>query len=72
MRKKVSTTVYLTEETAARLKALNAATKVPAAVFVREAIDAQLAAWEAVVASGGQITFSASAVESGAEPVNPS
>jgi len=38
-RKKVSTTVYITPEQDARLKALHARTKVPVAEYIRQGID---------------------------------
>ncbi len=39
MRKKISTTVYITEEQNEKLKALNKKTKVPIAEYVRQGID---------------------------------
>ena len=38
-RKKISTTVYITEEQNNRLKQLNQKTKVPVAEYIREGID---------------------------------
>jgi len=38
-RKKISTTVYVTEEQEQRLKELSQKTKVPVAVYIREGID---------------------------------
>ena len=38
-RKKVSTTVYITPEQDARLKALHSRTKVPVAEYIRQGID---------------------------------
>ena len=38
-RKKISTTIYITPEQNERLTQLNARTKVPIAVFIREGID---------------------------------
>jgi hypothetical protein len=38
-RKKLSTTVYITPEQDARLKQLNARTKVPVAEYIRQGID---------------------------------
>ena len=38
-RKKISTTVYITEEQNERLKQLNDKTKVPIAEFIRQGID---------------------------------
>lgn len=39
MRKKISTTVYITEEQNEKLKALNEKTKVPIAEYIRQGID---------------------------------
>ncbi len=39
MRKKISTTVYITPEQNESLKLLSKATRVPAAEYIREAID---------------------------------
>ena len=39
MRKKISTTIYVTPEQADRLKLLLERTKVPVAVYIREGID---------------------------------
>ena len=41
-RKKISTTVYITEEQDRRLKELSQRTKVPVAVYIREGIDLAL------------------------------
>jgi predicted DNA-binding protein len=38
-RKKISTTVYITEEQSEKLKQLNQKTKVPIAHYIREGID---------------------------------
>ena len=38
-RKKLSTTIYITEEQDQRLKELSRRTKVPVAVYIREGID---------------------------------
>ncbi len=38
-RKKISTTIYITPEQDAQLKALNRATKVPVAEYIRQGID---------------------------------
>ncbi|MCB1214604.1 MAG: ribbon-helix-helix domain-containing protein [Deltaproteobacteria bacterium] len=38
-RKKISTTVYITEEQDQKLKALNQVSKVPVAEYIREGID---------------------------------
>ncbi len=39
MRRKISTTIYVTPEQADRLKLLHDRTKVPVAVYIREGID---------------------------------
>ncbi len=39
MRKKISTTIYVTPEQADKLKVLHERTKVPVAVYIREGID---------------------------------
>jgi predicted DNA-binding protein len=39
IRKKISTTVYITEEQNDKLKALNEKTKVPIAEYIRQGID---------------------------------
>lgn len=39
MRKKISTTIYVTPEQADKLKLLSERTKVPVAVYIREGID---------------------------------
>lgn len=39
MRKKISTTIYVTPEQADKLKLLHDRTKVPVAVYIREGID---------------------------------
>lgn len=41
-RKKISTTVYITEEQDVELKELSKRTKVPVSVYIREGIDAVL------------------------------
>ncbi|AKU91032.1 ribbon-helix-helix domain-containing protein [Vulgatibacter incomptus] len=38
-RKKISTTIYITAEQDAKLKALNRVTKVPVAEYIRQGID---------------------------------
>ena len=43
MRKKISTTVYITQEQSERLKLLHQKTKVPVAEYIREGIDLVLA-----------------------------
>ena len=45
-RKKISTTVYITPEQDARLKALHARTKVPVAEYIRQGIDLVLEKYE--------------------------
>jgi hypothetical protein len=55
-RKKISTTVYITPEQDARLKALNQATKVPVAEYIRQGIDMVLAHYESVL-PGRQLTI---------------
>lgn len=45
-RKKLSTTVYITVEQDAALKALHARTKVPVAEFIRQGIDLVLQKYE--------------------------
>ncbi|MEO0335331.1 MAG: ribbon-helix-helix domain-containing protein [Pseudomonadota bacterium] len=42
MGKKIATTVYITEDQQARLKALNEQTKVPVAEYIRQGIDVVL------------------------------
>jgi len=46
MRKKISTTVYITEEQNEHLKQLNDKTKVPIAEFIRQGIDLILEKYE--------------------------
>src|SRR3954465_4646395 len=55
MRKKVSTTIYITPEQAERLKLLHDRTKVPIAVYIREGIDLVLKHYEHVLP--GQMTL---------------
>ena len=50
MRKKLSTTVYLTPEQVERLRQLSETTKVPQAVFIRAALDRGLSHFEKAVA----------------------
>ena len=45
-RKKISTTVYITPEQDARLKALHNRTKVPVAEYIRQGIDLVLQKYE--------------------------
>ena len=56
-RHKESTTVYLEPEIAARLRLLAKHSKVPAAVFIREALRKELPEWEGVVAKGATIQW---------------
>ena len=46
MRKKISTTIYVTPEQADKLKLLHERTKVPVAVYIREGIDLVLKRYE--------------------------
>ena len=55
----VSTTVYFSPEQSARVKALAAATKVPASALIRSALDKALPAWEAQAAAGQSLDFDA-------------
>jgi hypothetical protein len=55
MRKKVSTTVYLTEEQNSALKVLNKKTRIPIAEFIREGIDLVLHKYKEKLP--GQMTF---------------
>ena len=48
-RKKISTTVYITEEQDKKLKELSRRTKVPASVYIREGIDHVLARYKEVL-----------------------
>ncbi len=45
-RKKISTTVYITQEQSEKLKLLNEQTKVPVAEYIREGIDMVLQKYE--------------------------
>jgi hypothetical protein len=54
-RKKLSTTVYITPEQNAQLKALNEKTKVPVAEYIRQGIDLVLDKYRAQLP--GQATF---------------
>jgi predicted DNA-binding protein len=58
MRKKISTTVYITQEQSERLKLLHRKTKVPVAEYIREGIDLVLARY-AEQLPGQQDLFSA-------------
>jgi hypothetical protein len=54
-RKKISTTVYITQEQSEQLKLLNKKTKVPVAEYIREGIDLVLAKHKHLLP--GQISF---------------
>ena len=54
-RKKISTTVYITEEQNEKLKALNKKTKVPIAEYIRQGIDAVLEKYKNQIP--GQMSF---------------
>jgi predicted DNA-binding protein len=54
-RKKISTTVYITQEQSERLKLLNKKTKVPVAEYIREGIDLVLEKHKNLLP--GQISF---------------
>ena len=54
-RKKISTTVYITEEQNEKLKALNKKTKVPIAEYIRQGIDMCLEKYKKELP--GQLTF---------------
>jgi predicted DNA-binding protein len=49
MRKKISTTVYITQEQAEQLKLLHKKTKVPVAEYIREGIDLVLQRYHQVL-----------------------
>jgi hypothetical protein len=55
MRKKISTTIYVTLEQADKLKLLHDRTKVPVAVYIREGIDLVLAHYAHLLP--GQLTL---------------
>jgi len=55
VRKKISTTVYLTEEQNIALKALNRNTRIPVAEYIREGIDLVLQKYRDYLP--GQMTF---------------
>ncbi|MBI2645565.1 MAG: ribbon-helix-helix domain-containing protein [Deltaproteobacteria bacterium] len=65
-RKKISTTVYITEEQNQRLKLLNQKTKVPIAEYIREGIDLVLKLHREQLP--GQMSFEEDAFESNASP----
>lgn len=54
-RKKISTTVYITQEQSEQLKLLNKKTKVPVAEYIREGIDLVLQKHKHLLP--GQISF---------------
>jgi predicted DNA-binding protein len=54
-RKKISTTIYITEEQDRQLKELSKRTKVPVSVYIREGIDLILQRYENVLP--GQLTL---------------
>lgn len=54
-RKKISTTVYITEDQNDRLKLLNKRTKVPVAEYIRQGIDLVLDKYKDQIP--GQMTF---------------
>jgi predicted DNA-binding protein len=54
-RKKISTTIYITEEQDQLLKELSQRTKVPVSVYIREGIDSVLARYRHVLP--GQLTL---------------
>ncbi|MEZ4704819.1 MAG: ribbon-helix-helix domain-containing protein [Bdellovibrionota bacterium] len=54
-RKKISTTVYITEEQNEKLKLLNKRTKVPVAEYIRQGIDLVLDKYKDEIP--GQMTF---------------
>jgi predicted DNA-binding protein len=54
-RKKISTTVYITEEQDQRLKELSGRTKVPVSVYMREGIDLVIDRYKDILP--GQLTL---------------
>lgn len=54
-RKKISTTVYITEEQEQKLKELSRRTKVPVAVYIREGIDMVIERYGTILP--GQLTL---------------
>ena len=64
--KKISTTVYITEDQNQRLKLLNQKTKVPIAEYIREGIDLVLKLHREQLP--GQMSFEEDAFESNASP----
>ncbi len=54
-RKKISTTVYITEEQDEQLKELSRRTKVPVSVYIREGIDLVIERYKSVLP--GQLTL---------------
>lgn len=65
-RKKVSTTIYITNEQAERLRLLHERTKVPVSVYIREGIDLVLKHYEHILP--GQLTLSGNGPESSSKP----
>ncbi len=55
-RKKITTTIYITEEQSDKLKALHQKTKVPVAEYIRQGIDLILEKHNADI-PGEQLTF---------------
>lgn len=69
MRKKISTTIYVTPEQADKLKLLHERTKVPVAVYIREGIDLVLRHYAHLLP--GQLPLVDSGTNAnGAHPVN--
>ena len=54
-RKKISTTIYITEEQDQKLKELSRRTKVPVSVYIREGIDLIIERYKTVLP--GQLTL---------------
>lgn len=48
----ISTTVYMTQEQAAKLRALTSLSRIPTAEYIREAIDDVLKKYEKVILAG--------------------
>ena len=57
MAKKITTTVYITEEQQDKLKELNERSKVPIAEFIREGINLVLKKYEKQISSQMQLPF---------------
>lgn len=58
-RRKISTTIYITEEQNELLKRLHEATKVPVAEYIRQGIDVILKRHESVLRADRQLSFDA-------------